>query len=154
MDFAKRLKAFRENANLSQKEVAEKCGLTAQAYNNYEKRGYSPTPELLVKFAIALKTTPNDLLDFKTQSISDIEYADNHLDCIVVRKNDVLYEMEPLTDGEIQTIKIPKKDFLKIVHNARSETEYIIELQNDVTRPALFHSYCEKEVFLKHFLAP
>ena len=64
-DFADRLRRFREESNLSQKELAEMVGLTAQSYNNYEKRGYSPTPELLVKLAVALKTTPNRLLDFK-----------------------------------------------------------------------------------------
>ena len=64
-EFADRLRRFREESNLSQKELAEMVGLTAQSYNNYEKRGYSPTPELLVKLAVALKTTPNRLLDFK-----------------------------------------------------------------------------------------
>jgi len=63
--FSERLRRFREESNLSQKELAEMVGLTAQSYNNYEKRGYSPTPELLVKLAVALKTTPNRLLDFK-----------------------------------------------------------------------------------------
>ena len=65
MVFAERLRRFREEANLSQKDLADMVGLTAQSYNNYEKRGYSPTPELLVKLAVALKTTPNRLLDFK-----------------------------------------------------------------------------------------
>ena len=142
MDFAKRLKRLREDANLSQKELAERIGITAQSYNNYEKRGYKPTPEMLVKLAIALKTTPNDLLEFKKTSISDIEYADEYLDCVLIRDDYVCYDM--LVDGnKFRAYKIPKEDFLEFVKYAREETENIIEIQNDVTRPALFQSFWE-----------
>lgn len=142
MDFAKRLKRLREDANLSQKDLAEKLGMTAQSYNNYEKRGYNPTPEMLVKLAIALKTTPNDLLEFEKTSISDIEYADKHLDCVLVRDDYVRYDML-LDDGKFKIYKIPKEDFLEFVKYAREETENIIEIQNEVTRPALFQSFWE-----------
>ena len=143
MDFAKRLKRLREDANLSQKELAERIGMTAQSYNNYEKRGYNPSPEMLVKLAIALKTTPNDLLDFKNISISDTDYANEHLDCVLIHDDYVCYELFPSRNGEFKSYKIPKDDFMEIVKYAREETENIIELQNDVTRPALFHSFCE-----------
>lgn len=143
MDFAKRLKRLREDANLSQKDLAERIGKTAQAYNNYEKRGYNPSPELLVKLAIALNTTPNVLLDFEDKSISDIEYAKEHLDCVLIHNDYVCYEMLPSADGKFKSYKIPKDDFLEIVKYAREETENIIELQNSVTRPALFQSFCE-----------
>lgn len=73
MDFAKRLKSIREHANLSQKEVADKVGLSAQAYNNYEKRGYNPTPELLVKLAIALNIDVNTLVGFDKKR-DDLQY--------------------------------------------------------------------------------
>lgn len=146
MDFAKRLKRLREDANLSQKELAEKIGITAQSYNNYEKRGYKPTPEMLVKLAIALKTTPNDLLEFEKTSISDIEYADKYLDCVFVHEDYVRYDMLlDDYDGEckFRVYKIPKDDFLEFVKYAREETENIIEIQNEVTRPALFESFWE-----------
>ncbi len=73
MDFAKRLKSIREHANLSQKEVADKVGLSAQAYNNYEKRGYNPTPELLIKLANALNIDVNTLVGFKKKR-DDLQY--------------------------------------------------------------------------------
>lgn len=65
MTFAERLKYLREKANMTQKEIAEKIGLTPQSYNNYEKRNYNPTPDLLVKMATALGVTVNELVGFQ-----------------------------------------------------------------------------------------
>lgn len=65
MTFAERLKYLREKAKMTQKEIAEKIGLTPQSYNNYEKRNYNPTPDLLVKMATALGVTVNELVGFQ-----------------------------------------------------------------------------------------
>ncbi len=148
MDFAKRLKKIRENANLSQKEVAEKVGLTAQAYNNYEKRGYSPTPELLVKLATALKTTPNDLLDFKTQDISDLEYAEEYMLRYDFEINKT-YAKYPICgeDGNTMYVKIPIKKFLAMCSIVRDDVEYIIEEQGNSIRSVLFMHELDKEVY-------
>ncbi len=144
MEFAKRLKQIRLNAGLSQIEVAEKCGLSAQAYNNYEKRGYSPTPDLLVKFATALKTTPNKLLDFKETSITDIEYAKQHLDNIVISKNSVTIEGESVKGATIE--KISKKEFSEICHIARIRTESLIEHQLKVVTKETFEYFFYQEL--------
>ena len=69
MGFCENLKRLRENAKLSQKDLAERIGMTAQSYNNYEKRGYNPTPEMLVKLAKALNTDLNTLVGFKPNNI-------------------------------------------------------------------------------------
>ncbi len=144
MDLAKKLKRLREDANLSQKDLAERIGITAQSYNNYEKRDYKPSPEMLVKLAIALKTTPNDLLDFGKESISDIEYAEKYHTGMIFNEDYVNYEIPE--NGDFKSYKILKEDFMKIIKDAREETENIIQLQSDVTRPALFESFCDAYV--------
>ena len=148
MNFSKRLKKIREDAHLSQKEVAEKIGLSAQAYNNYEKRGYSPTPELLVKLAIALKTTPNDLLDFRPKDLSDLEYAEKN----IPRWDFVMYKTfakYPICgeDGNTTYVKIPIKKFSAMCSIAREEVEISIECQSEVIRPVLFLRELDKEVY-------
>lgn len=146
MEFAKRLKEFRENANLSQKELAEKVGLTAQAYNNYEKRGYSPTPELLVKLAIALNTTPNVLLDFKQQDISDLDYANTYHSNIVINRTFAkCWIVNENGDGE-EEIKIPINKFKKMCKFARNNTEFIVEQQTNSNRFIIFQSLLDNEV--------
>lgn len=162
MEFAKRLKQIRENAGFSQKEVAEKCGLTAQAYNNYEKRGYNPTPELLVKLAIALNTTPNDLLGFSTFLIDPIQYANKYFygfkDHLRVKRNIVEYDffledINTIADPDIEkvTIKIPKQTFIFFVEVARENAELQTRDFAETEKKRLFtHSLVAK--MLTHYV--
>lgn len=135
MTFAERLKYLREKANMTQKEIAEKIGLTPQSYNNYEKRNYNPTPDLLVKMATALGVTPNDLLGYEKQKLNELEYARQMLGkfnnlAFTDDGNTVLYRV--LTDYQSDSdigvtnetiIEIPKDKFIEFVNQSRLMTE-------------------------------
>ena len=84
--FTDRLKFYRTEAKLSQKELAEKVGISFAAYNKYETKGYEPKIEILVKLAYALNCSVNDLVGYippaKTPESmladSDIQYIYNN----------------------------------------------------------------------------
>lgn len=66
MDFGKRLKEQLALSGMTQKELAEKVNTTQGNVSNWVTGRNEPTVKQLVKIYIALDTTPNELLDFKT----------------------------------------------------------------------------------------
>lgn len=52
-----KLKARREELNLTQKQVAERIGIAQQAYQRYEKGKVIPIAPKAIKVAEALETT-------------------------------------------------------------------------------------------------
>lgn len=60
--FSERLKGTRADLGLSQKEVAESCGITASAYANYEQNLREPSLDVLAKICQALDVSADFLL--------------------------------------------------------------------------------------------
>lgn len=129
MDLAKKLKRLREDANLSQKDLAERIGITAQSYNNYEKRDYKPSPEMLVKLAIALNTDINELLDFTPDALAEakriarevgIEYHDDGNGYITIKRNviGVVPAVAGAMPSNVTHIKADYKSFIEFILNA------------------------------------
>ncbi len=58
-----KLKARRETLNLTQKQVAELCGMKQQAYQQYECEKKLPNVKLGIKIAKALECTVEALYD-------------------------------------------------------------------------------------------
>lgn len=61
MSFAVRLKQARENANLTQQELANALGVTKSAIGNYENGVSSPKCDVLLKIFDVLHVEPNFL---------------------------------------------------------------------------------------------
>ena len=59
--FAERLKAFRVQAGLTQKQLGEKIGITESNYRNYELGKRKPKIEVVQKLASALGASVSDL---------------------------------------------------------------------------------------------
>lgn len=57
-----RLKQIRQEHRLTQKEVSNLIGITAQTYNGYEKGKYEPSAETLVRLAYLYQTTVDYLV--------------------------------------------------------------------------------------------
>lgn len=78
--FASRLKYFRQQAKLNQKELANKAGVSFAAYNKYETKGQEPKIEILIKLANALGIDVNTLIGFDSHNqerlLSILQYAD------------------------------------------------------------------------------
>lgn len=79
MGFPERLKALRLEANLTQKEVADKLGISRPAYTYWEKGEKVPTPDKLPMLANLFKVSTDYLLahsDFRTveeAELSEVE---------------------------------------------------------------------------------
>jgi transcriptional regulator with XRE-family HTH domain len=63
MVHATRLRWYREQAVLTQKELADKAGLTVLSISKIEQGYQEPRPSTLRKLAKALRIKPQDLID-------------------------------------------------------------------------------------------
>lgn len=61
--FSSNLRAAREKSGLSQREVAEKLFVSAQAVGKWERGESTPSPEAIAQMAILFDTTADALLD-------------------------------------------------------------------------------------------
>ncbi|HEM3598272.1 TPA: helix-turn-helix transcriptional regulator [Streptococcus suis] len=62
MKFTERLKTLRKQANLTQKELAEKIGISQPAYGDWERGVKKPTQDNLVKIAKIFNVSLDSLL--------------------------------------------------------------------------------------------
>lgn len=60
-----RLKEYRENKNMSQREVAEMLNISQASYWGWESGKASPNPKQILKLCKLFNCTPNDLFGFK-----------------------------------------------------------------------------------------
>jgi transcriptional regulator with XRE-family HTH domain len=65
MNIGNKIKELRNNANLTQEQLADKCGFSKNAIWNYENDKRSPDIKVLIKIAEALGVTINDLFPSK-----------------------------------------------------------------------------------------
>lgn len=75
MTFGERLRAFRKQANLTQKGLGEKAGLAEINISQYERGIYTPKPEAGKKIANALGVTLADLYGW-TELDSDHQHIE------------------------------------------------------------------------------
>ena len=61
MSFSDRLRETRKRSGLTQMQIAEKLGITAQSYSQYETGKRQPKAETLKRIADALGVLPGDL---------------------------------------------------------------------------------------------
>lgn len=64
-DFCTNLINYRQKAQLTRKDVADKLGITEIAYGAYERGKRLPDIEKLCTLSNLFETTPNELLNFK-----------------------------------------------------------------------------------------
>ena len=70
-DFGTRLKELRNQAGLTQKQLAELVGVTKSVVSFYELRERTPSPEILVKLASVFHVSSDFLLGIeKSRSIN------------------------------------------------------------------------------------
>ena len=66
--FSNQLKFYRKSLGLTQKQIAEKLGLTEQAYQHYEYGDREPTLETLKRLCVIFDCTSDELLEIDTTS--------------------------------------------------------------------------------------
>ena len=62
-EIGERIKLYRENRNLSQKDFAEKIGVSNSRVSNWEQGINRPDVDLLKKICEVLNVSPSELLD-------------------------------------------------------------------------------------------
>jgi putative transcriptional regulator len=104
MEFSERLKNLRKQAHLTQVDVAEKLGISQQAYASWERGVKKPTQENLVKIAQILNVSIDYLLDN-----SDADIKNDELDNV-----EILFRMNSkgLTDEEKAVFKKELIEFM------------------------------------------
>lgn len=73
MEFSERLKNLRKQANLTQVDVAEKLGISQQAYASWERGVKKPTQENLVKISQILKVSIDYLVGNSNEYLKEDE---------------------------------------------------------------------------------
>ena len=103
MEFSERLKNLRKKAHLTQTDVAEKLGISQQAYASWERGVKKPTQDNLVKIAQVLNASVDYL-------VGNSEEKSDGLDNI-----ELLFRMNSkgLTDEEKKIFKNELIEFMK-----------------------------------------
>lgn len=101
MTLAEKLKQFREQRGMTQKQVAALMGISQQAYSQYESGTRLPKPETLGRLATALGVSPLDL-------VGDVELAVTAgFDTLDKMKKNGYTEYNPLENEDFSEIHIP-----------------------------------------------
>ena len=67
VDFGTSLKQLRQSAGMTQKELAEKIGVTKSVISYYELQERTPSPEILIKLASVFNVTTDYLLGIERE---------------------------------------------------------------------------------------
>ena len=103
MEFSERLKNLRKQAHLTQTDVAEKLGISQQAYASWERGVKKPTQENLVKIAQILKVSIDYLVGNSEEKSDDLDNIE-----LLFRMNS-----KGLTDEEKAVFKKELIDFME-----------------------------------------
>lgn len=98
VNFGERLKELRQNAGLTQKQLADKIWVTKASISYYEQSERNPSPEVLMKLANAFHVTTDYLLGIENKQhyidVSDLLPEDiefiHHTITLLKKKNEGL----------------------------------------------------------------
>ncbi len=76
VDFGKRLKRLRLDANLTQAELAKRLNITKAVVSYYELQERSPSPEVLIKLTGIFHVTADYLLGIDNKKLIDVTDLD------------------------------------------------------------------------------
>ncbi len=111
--FSERLRAAREKAGISGKELASIVGIKYHSYMSYENQGREPKQETLVKIAAALNITTDALLGVSARQVSpndDIEPSLSQLQEIL-QKDTANYKGQKFDERDRKELSSRVQDF-------------------------------------------
>ena len=98
--FGNILKSLRKKAGLTQKQLAEKMGVTASVVSYYELSERTPSPETLIKLAnifhvstdylLGIKKNPDEKLDISGLGKNEIDLLQNLIDVLQNQRKEKL----------------------------------------------------------------
>ncbi len=98
MDFGKRFKFYRQRANLTQKEAAEKIGVNDYQLGNYETNRSQPSLEVLKKMSKVYSVSIDNMLGNNMLANRYVEEENNEegyidMDELLTKLNDIVDKM-------------------------------------------------------------
>lgn len=100
MEFAEKLRSTRKKAGLTQREIADKLGITYQSYGQYERGVRKPKYETIQKISNALGCDISSLLTPAEESKMIIDGLIDELDSRAAARNQKQAEAESKVDGD------------------------------------------------------
>lgn len=83
VDFGNRLRELRIGAGLTQKQLADRIGVTKSVISFYELRERAPSPDVLIKLSNIFHVSTDYLLGLENRHIIDIsDFSDEQIDFI------------------------------------------------------------------------
>lgn len=143
MSLNSNLKKFRKNKGLTQKELAEKSGITRESIGNYERGDRIPPANILSKIAIALGVSINDLIDYdiyvdKILDAYDSQVSNLFDDFILKIEEEILLQAKHNKVENISEDGILNKD-ISIVFTNKSFKKILLDLIPKETFQKEFH---------------
>ena len=89
LNFGTKLKELRINSGLTQKQLAERLGVTKSVISFYEQRERTPSPDILIKLATIFHCTTDYLLGIeksKTIEISGLDSEDEKVVRLIIEQ--------------------------------------------------------------------
>lgn len=82
---SKNIKKYREDLNISQRELARRSNISGQMVSKIENNLTKPSLDTLNKIAAALGVSVNELISDDTLSLTDMDKEDKsfYLDCVI-----------------------------------------------------------------------
>lgn len=77
MDFGNRLKALRKQHGLTQKQLADRIGVTKSVISFYELKERAPSPDVLMSLAYIFHVSTDYLLGIDRDKVLDVSELDD-----------------------------------------------------------------------------
>jgi transcriptional regulator with XRE-family HTH domain len=78
VDFGTRAKMLRENAKMTQDQLAKQLGVSDSMISFYELRERAPSPDILIKYAQTFHVTTDYLLGLEYAQVLNVGDLDEH----------------------------------------------------------------------------
>lgn len=132
MSFSENIKLLRKKNGLTQKELADNCGLSIATIQGYEQGKYEPKPEALLKLVKALNTTGSELMGYSLELIKPKNnLAEIAKHTVSIDESNPAYKAVTLLIKEKQELYKATSKYQEIEKAVRAE-ESIIAILTDI----------------------
>ena len=115
---AENLRIYRSQTGITRKQIADKLGMTPQAYGNYENGEREPKLDILIKLAAALHVSVDDLLGYQVN-----EYENKA--AVLMSFGFDLVEND---DDSIDVLHTEENSFINCICRYRNKAEFVLDM--------------------------
>lgn len=116
---AENLRIYRSQTGITRKQIADKLGMTPQAYGNYENGEREPKLDILIKIATTLHVSVDDLLGYKVD-----EYENRAASLMSFG-----FDLVENDDDSIDILQTEKDGFTNCICRYRNRSEFVLDME-------------------------